>query len=116
MKVQSLNLKKGFIIAFFLIISASAIITASAEANILLKTISFDPSKGEPKLPDDLKILEYPKDIKGYYIVQFTDSVKSTWKEELEQLGAEVYSYLPNNGFIVRMDYETKEKVQGLEF
>ena len=83
---------------------------------VYMRAISFDSSKGKPALPVELSISEYPVDIKGYYIVQFIEPVKSEWKDDLNQMGCEIYDYIPDNAFIVSMDSETKEIVKDMDF
>ena len=98
------------------VLTINANVTASDTTMIYLRAISFDSSEGEPDLPAGLSISEYPVDVKGYYIVQFIGPVKPEWKEHLGRLGCEIYDYIPNNAFIVRMDAETKEQLKELEF
>ncbi|MFZ2071431.1 MAG: S8 family serine peptidase [Halobacteriota archaeon] len=83
---------------------------------VYLRAINFDSSQGGPGLLSNLSIAEQPADVKDYYIVQFTGAVKPEWKEHLRQLNCEIYDYIPDNAFVVRMDSETKEIVQDLDF
>ena len=88
----------------------------ATDSMILLKAIGFNSSEGEPSLPENLYISEYPPGIRGFYIAQFTGNVNETWKEELRQTGCEIYDYIPENAFVVRMDLKEKETVQNMSF
>ncbi|RJS75124.1 hypothetical protein CW714_00750, partial [Methanophagales archaeon] len=101
------------LLGFFLLGVTSVQATDSI---ILLKAIGFNSSEGEPSLPENLYISEYPPGIRGYYIAQFTGNVNETWKEELRQTGCEIYDYIPENAFVVRMDLKEKEAVQNMSF
>ncbi|WP_209621672.1 PGF-pre-PGF domain-containing protein [Methanolobus bombayensis] len=50
-----------------------------------------------------------------YYIVQFSGLVKEEWKKNVTSTGAELYNYVPNNAFIVKMNTSVKIQVQELE-
>ena len=91
-------------------------ITIAEPSMILLKAISFDTCMGEPSLPENLYISEYPAGIKGCYIVQFVAPVKNEWKEQLKQVGCKIYGYIPENAFTVRMTSEDTEIVQNMSF
>lgn len=50
------------------------------------------------------------------YIVQFTGPVKEAYKSALERMGVELGDYLPEYAFLVRMEPETRQKVEQLGF
>ncbi|WP_196214029.1 PGF-pre-PGF domain-containing protein [Methanolobus vulcani] len=52
----------------------------------------------------------------NYYIVQFSGLVKEEWKYNVSSKGAELYDYVPNNAFIVKMNSSIKNQVQLLDF
>ena len=68
------------------------------------------------EIPENLYIAEYPPEVSGYYIVQFTGNVKESWKNEFRHASCEIFDYIPENGFIVRMTTEEKETVQRMSF
>jgi hypothetical protein len=74
----------------------------------------FDSKNGEPEISTNLKINSYEPGVKGTYIVQFIGPMKGEWREELIELGASVYNYVPNYGFIAKMDDTTKMKISQL--
>ncbi|MFQ6127475.1 MAG: S8 family serine peptidase [Thermoplasmata archaeon] len=69
-----------------------------------IRGFSFDTRKGEPSIPDELRISDYSEGAVGYYIVQFRGPVRREWKESLSQAGAEIVNYVPFNAFLVRID------------
>ena len=83
---------------------------------IQLKTATFDPLLGGPKLPPNLEIASYPAGESGYFIVQFSGPVMAEWKEKLEELGGTLSSYIPDYAFLVKMDPSIKTKIQSLPF
>jgi hypothetical protein len=83
---------------------------------ILLQTGEVDSRVGEPVLPPALRIDAYAPGEQGYYIVQFTGRVEEAWKQALRQGGGELFDYLPNNSFIVRMDANAHARVSSLGF
>ncbi len=50
------------------------------------------------------------------WIVQFNGPVLPAWKTAVEQAGAALYGYLPDNAFIARMDVTVMTRVQVLPF
>jgi PGF-pre-PGF domain-containing protein len=51
-----------------------------------------------------------------YYIVQFIGPVRDEWKQEISLTGVDIFSYVPNNAFVVRMNASAKDQVQMLDF
>ncbi|MGD9040555.1 MAG: hypothetical protein PVH82_13025, partial [Desulfobacteraceae bacterium] len=65
----------------------------------------FDPLRRLPaKRPGIKEINSYDKGSMGYYIVQFDGPVKEEWKKALTESGAEVFDYIPDYAFIIRMN------------
>jgi len=81
-----------------------------------LHTHGFHVEDGEPEIPDDLEITEYPQDLQGYYIVQFIGPIRSEWKDQLERRGAVLHSFRPMYNFIAEMDAETRRSIEELDF
>lgn len=48
---------------------------------------------------------------KDYYIVQFAASTRGEWLESLEEIGAEIIQYVPNQAYFVYADSATINKV-----
>jgi hypothetical protein len=74
----------------------------------------FDPlMKPEPdKFTERLSIKAYAHGEQGYHIVQFDGPVRAQQRKKLEQLGAQVFDYLPDFAFIVKMDDESRVAVE----
>ena len=51
-----------------------------------------------------------------YYIVQFTGPVHDAWKHEITSLGATIYTYVPNNAFVFKMDENVRSRTDALDF
>ncbi len=82
---------------------------------IVLRYDRFDPLRGEPALPEDLR-LRGATSAGTPWLVQFAGPVREEWKAALEQAGARLYDYFPEYAFLVRMDAATAERVRRLEF
>lgn len=97
-------------------------VTPHDEQNlIVLNGYVIDTSNAEPlskQPPADLRqtrMAEARKNFsrpgEGLYIVQFIGPIQDEWLKELNQTGAEVISYVPNNAYIVRAN---KNSAMGL--
>ena len=84
---------------------------------ILLKNAQFDTSIPQPAVAsaDILSISQYPDDVEGYYIVQFSGYIREEWKQAVSDTGAVIFDYVPNNAFVVRMDPSERSRVESLD-
>ncbi|HUV82033.1 MAG TPA: S8 family serine peptidase [archaeon] len=84
---------------------------------ILLKNAQFDTSIPQPAVvsADISSISQYPDNVDGYYIVQFSGSIREEWKQDVRDTGAVIYDYIPNNAFVVRMSTTVKSQVESLD-
>jgi subtilisin family serine protease len=84
---------------------------------IYLTSYTFDPlSEPTPhSLPTDLTLSGYPPGEEGYYLLQFYGPIQPTWKEAIVAAGAQVFDYIPDFAFIVKMDDSTKAAVEAME-
>ncbi|MEM4293684.1 MAG: S8 family serine peptidase, partial [Thermoplasmata archaeon] len=80
---------------------------ANVDNTILLRNYQFDPLQGEPALQS------VGSDVK---IVQFIGPVKESWKTALVNLGCEIYWYVPNNAFLVKVPSSSLSLVKKLSF
>ena len=81
---------------------------------IHLQVATFDPlADGEP-VGDSLLGLQAGAVESPYYIVQFNGPVEVGWIQQLEQLGAEVLGYIPDNAHIVRIQPQDVENIKSL--
>lgn len=82
---------------------------------ILLQYASFDPLAGEPMIPAEER-QEASAPGQRTYILQFTGPVQREWKTAVEQAGGQIYSYIPEYAFLVRLDPVALENARGLSF
>jgi hypothetical protein len=50
----------------------------------------------------------------GYYIVQFDGPILTGWKTALLAAGAQLFDYIPDFGFVVKMDTEARAAIEAL--
>ncbi len=80
---------------------------------IRLQVATFDPLvDGAPPLDEPATTADAPDG--PYYIVQFTGPVEAAWIAQLEQLGASVLGYVPENAHIVRVPPTNVERVRSM--
>lgn len=82
-----------------------------------LASYTFDPlAEVTPQtLPADLTLSAYPPGEAGYYLLQFHGPIQTTWKDAVTAAGAQIYDYIPDFAFIVKMDAAARAAVEGLE-
>ena len=72
---------------------------------IRLGRTHFDPLRKLPGQKAGIPAIEsYEEGQIGYYIVQFDSPIKDAWKKDLGNLGAEVFDYVPDYAFVIRMN------------
>ena len=78
---------------------------------------TFDPllQNGPAALPPELTVESYPEDEVGYYIVQFKGPVMQKWKKEVVSAGVEIFDYIPQFAFIVKMDHQSLKRVDSMD-
>jgi hypothetical protein len=73
--------------------------------SIRLGRTHFDPLRKLPTQKAGIREIEsYDEGSMGYYIVQFDGPIKDAWKNALTESGAEVFDYIPDYAFIIRMN------------
>ncbi|MFW5898770.1 MAG: S8 family serine peptidase, partial [Candidatus Saliniplasma sp.] len=82
---------------------------------IHIKDYSFDIREG-PEIPEELKIEGYESDEEGMYLLHMIGPVHPDWREKLIEEGVEIFNYIPNYSYHVKMTPEEKRSVSGLEF
>ena len=76
-----------------------------ADSLIRLSQYQFDPLIAVPGPRSGIPYLDaYAPEELGYFIVQFDGPIQSEWKRTLEESGVELFDYLPDFSFVVRMD------------
>ncbi|MEO0226191.1 MAG: S8 family serine peptidase [candidate division WOR-3 bacterium] len=74
---------------------------------------NFDPLKGEPEIPADLKIDRYTGKY-GYYLVQFPGPIREEWKRDILDMGGKFIDYQHRYTFLVQLDPEKVDAVNAL--
>ena len=84
---------------------------------IRLAAGEFDPLVApEPGgLPDLLRLPAYPGDGTGYYLLQFRGPIATSDVDALTAAGVEVFDYIPDFSFIVKMNNGMRAAVEGME-
>jgi hypothetical protein len=80
-----------------------------AEQLIRLQHVTFDPlAGGEPGLESQ------STEAGPYYLVQFNGPPQAVWLQQVEQLGATLLGYIPDNAYLARIEPEDVAKVKSL--
>ncbi|UCE73775.1 MAG: S8 family serine peptidase [Methanomassiliicoccales archaeon] len=79
---------------------------------ILIKADVFDPLFEEPEIPSELKIYESQE----YYLVQLISPLNQEWYDTLQVIDGTIYSYIPNNAFLVKMSEDVKKVVEDMPY
>jgi hypothetical protein len=81
---------------------------------IRLAAGEFDPLvESEPAPPSgSLRLLTYPGDGTGYYLVQFLGPITASDMDALATAGAQVFDYIPDFTFIVKMNNTTRATIE----
>jgi len=76
---------------------------------------TLTPARKHPSGTAIVKSIQaYPTGTIGYYIVQFDGPVKNFWKKKLLDTGADIFDYIPDFAFIIRMNSENEDVVRTL--
>ncbi|MCY7348291.1 MAG: FG-GAP-like repeat-containing protein [Pyrinomonadaceae bacterium] len=82
---------------------------------MLLRYAKFDPLAGVPSTPDALTA-KNRTDAEGVYIVQFVTQPLDEYRRQITTLGGDIYTYLPNHSYLVKMNPKTLQLVENLPF
>ncbi len=88
-----------------------------AEPTVMIRlgTAHFDPLYKQPRPASGLPVIQaFAEGATGYYVVQFDGPVQEQWKAALQQAGAEIFDYVPDFAFTVRMASSAVATVRGL--
>ncbi len=75
---------------------------------------TFYTNKPRPAMLRALTIETYPDTINGYYFVQFTGPITKEMKAQVVEAGGELFNYIPNNTYIVKMTSGERTRVETL--
>ena len=82
---------------------------------IRLGRAPFDPLRSSPVQQGEIKQLQaYEHEEIDYYVVQFDGPIQRTWKEGLKGAGADVFDYIPDFAFIIRLNSKDEQIVRNL--
>ncbi|NIQ87599.1 MAG: hypothetical protein GWN93_00255 [Deltaproteobacteria bacterium] len=97
--------------------SAETSVNTKEPVLIYLAIGSFDPlfQASPVGLPQELTLQRYPRDGKGYYLLQFKGPVLQKWKEEVSAAGVDIFDYIPQFAFVVKMDNQSIRAVEAME-
>lgn len=93
---------------------ASASLQPDPDYLIALKYATIDTRQGEPDIPAALRSELSQTDEAGYYLVQYVAGSMFEWKNSVQQMGAELLTYVPNNTYVVRMTGAQRDNVTNL--
>ena len=90
-----------------LMLKTGIILTSNSSKVVANSMNIFDASsiKASAEFPD-----EY-----NYYIVQLNDTIQEMWKQDICKAGGQLFDYVPNNAFIVKMNRSTIATISNLE-
>lgn len=87
---------------------------AAVDNEIKLRYSTFDPLAGPPNVPDGFSAESVSG--RGAYIVQFKTQPLDEYRAGLRAEGADIFTYLPNNAYIVHLDSAAVQKVSSLPY
>ncbi len=97
--------------------SAETSVSTKESVLIYLAIGSFDPlfQTSPVDLPQELTLQRYPEDGTGYYLLQFKGPVLQKWKEEVASAGVDIFDYIPQFAFLVKMDSLSRRRVEAMD-
>ncbi|MEO0288432.1 MAG: hypothetical protein ABIN00_02210 [candidate division WOR-3 bacterium] len=87
-----------------------------AESMIRLKIAKFSTDFEPPSFANLGLERNQVKGDYDYYVVQFNDLVRQSYKDEIKKLGGEIFDYIPDNAFIVKLSNKSFDQIKGKKF
>jgi subtilisin family serine protease len=85
----------------------------SASRFIKLNYASFDPLYQLPALPSNIPLAPITTpDQENLYIVQFNSAILNFWRQQILNIGGEIYDYIPDNAYLVKLTGDEVSKVK----
>ena len=81
---------------------------AFAGNTIRLAQYTIDPKAGEPAIPDELRFQRGAEPLVFYKIIHLSRPMDKALGQQIRGTGAEILHYLPDNGFLVRLEREAQ--------
>ena len=88
----------------------------SSSVLIRLQYATFDPLRGEPAIPANLRVSTDGAKATRHYLVQFSGAVQQQWKDSVVASGGIIHDYIPDNAFIIGLSPAAKQAVSSLSF
>lgn len=106
-------LKKKFSI---LLLALLLFVVFYPESMIRLKVAKFSTDFEPPSFASlGLERMQVKGDY-DYYVVQFNDLARESYKQEIKNLGGEIFDYIPDNAFIVKLSNKSFENLKERKF
>ncbi len=96
--------------------NAGAGTSANSSVLIRLQYATFDPLRGEPAIPANLRASANQTNPIQHYLVQFSGVVQQQWKDSVVAAGGTIHDYIPDNAFIIGLSPAAKQAVSSLSF
>jgi Subtilase family len=88
----------------------------SAAQFINLNYASFDPLYRLPGIPTNFPVGTTGSSQETLYLVQFHGSILSFWREQISYLGGEIYDYIPDYAYLVKLSGHEANRVRALPY
>nr|WP_321497865.1 putative Ig domain-containing protein [uncultured Methanolobus sp.] len=114
--------RKKIAFIFILLMFFTPLASANNDNLIFLKAGQIDTDQlleGNTTEPDPMSVQVnsgLPDSSYKYYLVQFDGIVQPEWKETVQAAGAEIFDYIPDNTFVLKMNGTVRDHVASLEF
>ncbi|MDK2947923.1 MAG: hypothetical protein PWQ63_1083, partial [Methanolobus sp.] len=114
--------RKKIAFIFIILLFFIPLVSANNDNIIFLKAghIDTDLETGANVTEPDVMAVNINSEVADssytYYLVQFDGIVQPEWKDTVETTGAEIFDYVPDNTFVLKMNETVKSQVESLEF
>ncbi|MGE3062257.1 MAG: S8 family serine peptidase [bacterium] len=105
-------MKARYLIIILLIVCSVSLFSASDR--LYLKINEISTKYGAPDY-SSYNLQRNSIDGYDYFVVQFNDIIRPNFKNEIKKNGGEVFDYIPDNAYIVKMDAKSFAKVKEMK-
>lgn len=116
--LRQVNLESGERVTFLeddtyqIVLSDNTVSRAlPVQTDIKLRYQQFDPVKSTPRLTERSQVGQ-----SDVYIVQFITAPLQSYRDEIMRLGGEIYTYVPEHAYLIKMNERTASGVAELPF
>jgi subtilisin-like proprotein convertase family protein len=103
----------AFLVWLAVCCSSLPVLASSADLELRLGRATFDPVRGLPSIPANLRIDVEPDG--GIFVVQMRDPLRPDTLDRLRGTGARPLEYLPERAYVVRIPPGKVDAVRGLD-